>query len=113
MRNHIIRAMNSLTVTIVVLSALILAERWDSQPQDFTAEREQLQSQRAAQVKADLRETVERLGDCQKDAKLSDRIVVSGTSMFEGYFADTIYVLTFDEAYRAAKSGKVWIHYYC
>lgn len=50
---------------------------------------------------------------CTKTARLTDSIVVVGAKYDGAYVYDQMYILTFDEAFKAGKAGSAWILGYC
>jgi hypothetical protein len=66
-----------------------------------------------ARVRAEVRAYMKDHYRCTEQPRLSDSVVVIGAKYDGDYIYDQMYVLTFDEAFKAAKAGTVWVMGYC
>jgi hypothetical protein len=62
-----------------------------------------------AEAKAMVAEQVTELG-CTTTPRLADRVAVRNA---HGFDTGVVRIVTFDEAYSAAKAGRVWVEGYC
>jgi hypothetical protein len=111
--------MNSILLFLVVMG-ICLAHKGDlveqahnryMVEQQIAQEKKEVQAARAAHTKA-LAEKATK--GCSRKPKLTNRVIAIGASNTSGpYFNDQVYVLTFDEAWKAGKSGSAWLVAWC
>lgn len=111
--------MNSILIFLVTMG-VCLAHKADTVEkahnrymveQQVQQEFKEVQLARKAHTKA-LAEKAAR--GCSRKPKLTNKIIAIGASNASGpYFNDQVYVLTFDEAWKAGKSGSAWLVAWC
>jgi hypothetical protein len=111
--------MNSILIFLVTMG-VCLAHKADTVEQahnrymveqQIAQEKKEVQAARAAHTKA-LAEKATK--GCSRKPKLTNRVIAIGASNTSGpYFNDQVYVLTFDEAWKAGKSGSAWLVAWC
>lgn len=111
--------MNSILMFLVVMG-ICLAHKGDLVEQAhnrYMVEQQVQQEFKEVQLarKAHTKALVEKAAKgCSRKPKLSNRIIAVGASNSTGpYFNDQVYVLTFDEAWKAGKSGSAWLLAWC
>lgn len=111
--------MNSILMFLVVMG-ICLAHKGDLVEQAhnrYMVEQQVQQEFKEVQLarKAHTKAKAEKMSKgCSAKPKLTNRIIAIGASNDTGpYFNDQVYVLTFDEAWKAGKSGSAWLVAWC
>lgn len=115
----IVLLMNSILMFLTVMG-ICLAHKADTVEkahnrymveQQVQQEFKEVQLARKAATKAEAEKASK---GCSRKPKLTNKIIAIGASNSTGpYFNDQVYVLTFDEAWKAGKSGSAWLVAWC